>query len=435
MRDNIKRGAAAALCVALIAALIWGISGQIARRRYRIRLENMYERSYYSFVSCMDDLEVDLNKLMVTAAPEQELLLLSQVSRLAMEAERELTDLNVREEAVSGMMGFVNRLGDYCESLSETAAEGAPISDADRENLTAMLKRQAELGEMVRALDMDDLVGTGGEAVEPKAEDPDPFRAAVEPESEVPALIYDGPFSEGATGPARALPEETITQEIACSLAAAFVGQERVESVTEMQGIEGELPTYGVEVLTGDAGRLFLQITRQGGQVLMMMPETSPRETNYTVEQCRQSAEGFLRERGYGPMEAGYWQMYSGLVVFNFCAVQDGVRLYPDLVKVQVSMETGCVIGLEAGNYLRNHVQRELPECKLSQAEAVERVIGVDVTGVRLCVIPLLEKERFCYEVTGQRGEDKYLIYINAGNGRVENILKLLLEEDKEMVV
>ena len=121
--------------------------------------------------------------------------------------------------------------------------------------------------------------------------------------------------------------------------------------------------------------------------------------------------------------------------MFNFCAVLDGVRLYPDQVKVQVSMETGYVIGLEAGNYWRNHVERQLEEPVLTQAQAVDRVLGLEVTNVRLCVIPMLQKEKFCYEISGQRDNDRYLIYINALDGRVENILKLLLEEDKEMVV
>lgn len=434
MKDNAKRVLIAVLCVCLAGALIWAIAGQIAQSRYKLRLKSMYERSYYSFVGSMDELEVNLSKLMVTGAPEQEVLLLSRVSRLAEDTSREMASLSAGDESVSEMMDFVNRLGDYCAVLCQSAAEGQPISQTDRENLAAMLERQAELGEMVRRLDASVLTSLEMDEVEPGGQE-DPFSLSVEPETQVPALIYDGPFSQAATGEPKALGQETITQEIANSVAAAFLGTERVKSVASMHGIEGEIPTFGVQVETLDAGTLFVQVTKQGGKVLLVMPESSPKESNYTVEQCRQSAEGFLRERGFGAMEAGYWQMYSGLVVFNFCAVLDGVRLYPDQVKVQVSMETGYVIGLEAGNYWRNHVERQLEEPVLTQAQAVDRVLGLEVTNVRLCVIPMLQKEKFCYEISGQRDNDRYLIYINALDGRVENILKLLLEEDKEMVV
>ena len=40
----------------------------------------------------------------------------------------------------------------------------------------------------------------------------------------------------------------------------------------------------------------------------------------------------FLLDRGYGEMEANHYQVYDGLAVINFVAVQDGVLLYPCLL-------------------------------------------------------------------------------------------------------
>ncbi len=422
------------LCLALAAALVWAVAGQIARQRYLLRLRSMYERSYYSFVSSMDDLEVNLSKLMVTDAPEQELALLGEVSRLAQTSCRELSALPAGDEAVGELMGFVNRLGDYCDSLRVSVADGQPLSEADQESLFAMLGRQIELSEMMRALDVNRLTDIQAEIPEPDGEE-NPFYESIRPETELPALIYDGPFSQAAQGPLKGLGKESITQEIALSIAKAFVGENRVLSVSPGQELGGEIPCFGVQVETEDAGSLFLQITKQGGQVLLMMPERSPTQTRLGVEQCRQSAEAFLQERGFGPMEADYWQVYSGIVVFNFCALQDGVRLYPDLVKIQISLQDGQVIGFEAQNYLHNHTRRDLPQAKLTQAQALEKVKGLEILSCRLCVIPVWQQERFCYEVGGQRDGVRYLVYINAETGRVENLLKLLLEEDKEMVV
>ena len=62
MKDNAKRVLIAVLCVCLAGALIWAIAGQIAQSRYKLRLKSMYERSYYSFVGGMDELEVNLSK-------------------------------------------------------------------------------------------------------------------------------------------------------------------------------------------------------------------------------------------------------------------------------------------------------------------------------------------------------------------------------------
>ena len=72
-----------------------------------------------------------------------------------------------------------------------------------------------------------------------------------------------------------------------------------------------------------------------------------------------EAARAFLAARGYGEMHESYFSRYDGILTVNFAAVQDDVVLYPDLVKVQVSLRDGAVIGLEAGGYLRNHVARE----------------------------------------------------------------------------
>ena len=103
----------------------------------------------------------------------------------------------------------------------------------------------------------------------------------------------------------------------------------------------------------------------------MMVPEFSPGETNHSVDTCRASALAFLQSRQYGEVEPAYYQVNFGMVTFNFVPVQDGVRLYPDLIKVQVSLETGQVVGVEANNYLRNHVQRDFSAARMEPEAAV----------------------------------------------------------------
>ena len=94
-------------------------------------------------------------------------------------------------------------------------------------------------------------------------------------------------------------------------------------------------------------------------------------EARYTAEELLDTARAFLIEKGFGPMEMSYYSRFDGILTVNYAAVQDGVTLYPDLVKVQVSMRDGTVIGLEAGNYLRNHVERALEAPALTEEEAV----------------------------------------------------------------
>ena len=64
--------------------------------------------------------------------------------------------------------------------------------------------------------------------------------------------------------------------------------------------------------------------------------------------------------------------MYGGMATLSYAAVQDGVLLYPDLVKVQLRLDTLAVVGLEARHYLSSHTRRNslTPAVSRRQAEA-----------------------------------------------------------------
>jgi germination protein YpeB len=117
-------------------------------------------------------------------------------------------------------------------------------------------------------------------------------------------------------------------------------------------------------------------------------------------------------------VEISHYQVYDGMAVLNFAPLQDGVILYPDLVKVQLRMDTGEVVGLEAHHYLMNHARRENLDAALSLEEALGKAEGrLEKTEVRLCLIPYRQSERLCYEVRGEKDGQEYRLYIDASNG------------------
>ncbi|MDR0929154.1 MAG: germination protein YpeB, partial [Oscillospiraceae bacterium] len=111
-----------------------------------------------------------------------------------------------------------------------------------------------------------------------------------------------------------------------------------------------------------------------------------------------------------------------------------GVMLYPDLVKVQVRMDTGAVIGLEANNYWMNHVTRERLHPAITEDAARLAVSSkLTISAAQLCVIPLSDglgngrTEALCWEFDGQWNGDRYLIYIDAETGEELQVLKVVL--------
>jgi germination protein YpeB len=359
--------------------------------------------------------------------------LLSDLERQAADVQTNLAQLPLRHQAVTGAIKFVNQLGDYADTLSHGAAQGRPPSDQDLVQLEAMLNNCAQLNQQLRGIEGDIAAGRAlADADRLFWSDPvdasPPLERAANEGIEYPSLVYDGPFSDGrhAGAPLALAGMPEITPEQAVAAAEAFVGAERVRGATREVDAEGVIPAYGVAVRTDD-GVLNVEVSRQGGQVLWMTPETASYGSGLDLSACVLRAYEFLGDRGYGHMEPSYWQAYGGLAVISFAAVQDGVLLYPDLVKVQLRMDTGTAVGLEANNYLMNHRVRDGLAPALTKEAAAQMVsarLAVDRT--RLCVIPVEGGERLCYEFGGAWGGRYYLVYIDANLGEEVNILQII---------
>ena len=110
--------------------------------------------------------------------------------------------------------------------------------------------------------------------------------------------------------------------------------------------------------------------------------------------------------------------------------------LYPDLVKLQLSMRDGRVIGADAKGYLKNHRARAIGDIALNAQQAMERV-GSRLTAesARLCVIPKNKKEYLCYEISATDGEDQFLSYIDARTGVERDLMRVLNEDNGRLVM
>ena len=59
----------------------------------------------------------------------------------------------------------------------------------------------------------------------------------------------------------------------------------------------------------------------------------------------------------------------------------------------------------------------------------------MDVTASRLCIIPLNSGEALCYEFEVALDDARYLMYIDANDGRERRLLKRISEPDGELVM
>ncbi len=435
-RDYV-RAALWAAC-ALLAALTVLVFKQASDvQALRTRLSAVYQKAFYETCELMEGMAANLRKLLVTGSAQQEQMLLSEIARQSQGAQDNLAQLPLGEGAVSATIKFVNQAGDFSTALAGRLAGGGAIGDADYETISTLSQSAGELavglGELLTRYE-------GGEDVFALGEDSsgaESLYPLTEPATSYPVLLYDGPFSDAAGQTEyRALEGlEDVDRAGAERALRSFLG---ADAVTQLR-FEGEssIPVACYEFsVTANGYDLSAGVTRAGGMVLYMLPNADVTARNLSDQQGVEAARAFLTSRGYGRMQESYFSRYDGILTVNFAAVQGDVTLYPDLVKVQVSLEDGSIIGLEAGGYLRNHVERDLALPALSEQEALARLGGrLTAKSARLCVIPENADEYLCYEISASGEGGDYLVYIDAQTGAEREILQLVSDENGALVM
>ena len=125
-----------------------------------------------------------------------------------------------------------------------------------------------------------------------------------------------------------------------------------------------------------------------------------------------------------------------GVVTINYVYESDGVIYYPDMVKVTVCQESGKVTGYEGSDYYINHTERDIELPKLNSGEASKKVSdSIGIITARLCLIPVGEKEVLAYEFMGNVEEETYFVYINAVNGRQEELFMVVNSADGQLLI
>ena len=435
MEHEGKRGAPRALLFALTLALgaSLAVNGTQAARNRALSAEQTAQRQREAadVTAAMADIEVNLAKLLLASGAEQSVALLGETALLAQHVESGLARLPIDGERAGGMMKFAGQIGDYAMTLATQASRGGMLTSDDEAQIARMLTACRALN---AHLAQEGVLTVDAQAAQTAQADSGAQGGAQEG-VEYPSLIYDGPFSDGRrTGLALGLTGEAITREQARQAAARFAGT-TADRVQDAADSGGTFEAYGFTARAQE-GSVSVQVTRQGGHLLWMVPEQAAFAQRLTQEECLSRAHVYLADVGFGEMEPCFVQSYDGMTVANFASVQDGVLLYPDQVKVQVSMDSGAVVGAECSQYLTNHAARSGLEPQVSEERARQMLSGrLEVEESRLCVIPQTDGERLCWSFKGTFGGAAYYVFIDAKTGEAADILRVAQTADGETAI
>lgn len=430
----------------------FAVQGHLRAAQYRRLLDNGYRHAFAELTTAAGELDVSLQKAAYATSPALFSVLCAQTYTKAMAAQSALGELPYGNIELEQTAAFLAKTGDYALALAGAAETGQVCTQEHRDTLQSLSQSAAEISAVLERIQADLSAGTlEPESVEEarerliaagqegeQVESGSAFQTAEAGFPEVPSLIYDGPFSEHLSNRSPRMLEgmPQVDEQTAKEAAASFLGL-RSDIFTLTSSGEGALPIYGFTALV-DGGELYIEVTKQGGQILQLLSSRPIGEQTLTRREGYDAAAAFLSHRGFQDMYPSYAITQNGLLTIHFAARQDGVYCYPDLVKVQVALDTGDVVGFEAHGYLMNHGARDLSAPTLSAEQASEQVPdSLSVLSTQLALIPTGgEYEVLCHEFKCQSENGSHvLIYVNAQTGEQERILLLLEDESGTLVI
>ena len=439
------------LAAAFAVTAGFALQGHRRAEGYRQLLQNGYEHAFSELTTAVSELDTALQKGVYATSPALISSLCTEIFGKAMSAQMAIGELPYGNVELEQTASFVAKVGDYAMALSRSAAVNGGYSDTERETLRGLsesasalsgllLSLQEELYDgTVRLEDLEAVQARLSAATEEGQELAGGSFQTIEADfPEVPTLIYDGPFSEHLTGrsPKQLEGRGQVTEEESRQAAADFLGL-KSDLFTLASTGEGQLPTYGFSALV-DGGELYVEVTRAGGLVVELMNSRAVGEAALSQEEGAQAAQDFLSQKGYTDLAPTYYIQQTGTLTVNFAAVQEGVLCYPDLIKVEVALDSGRIVGFEAAGYLMNHTRRDLaaPAVSLEEAQA-EVSPDLTVLSTALTLIPTGgEYEVLCHEFKCESPDGRhYLVYVNAQTGEEERILLLLEDENGTLVL
>ena len=400
--------------------------------------ENSYNMAFYSLVDYVENVETYLAKSLISSTPEHGAETLTNVWREANLAQSYLARLPIESQELENTEKFLNQVSDYSYSLSRKNIYNESLSDEDLKNLKDLHNYSVELKNTLNQLSEDinsgrikwnelSNKGTVAFAQQVSTQTNDSFSNLEENFHEYSGLIYDGAFSEHITSSEKkGLTGNDIDEETAKQKVSEFVGQENIKEIQSLGFSENAtIPEYNFSVKTNLENDITISVSKKGGHIIYMNSNRTVNSEIISQEEANEKGKEFLNNKGLNNMKETYYLKQDGIVTINYAYTQNDVVVYSDLIKVKVALDNGVVLGIETTGYLNNHTQRDTSKVKISKEEAKKTLNkDLEISSEGLAIIPTeYNTEILCYEFKGKVDDREFLVYINAENGREEDIL------------
>lgn len=397
-------------------------------KTYKTQLENSYMKSFYEMVDNVNTLEINLSKVIATTSIDSQRELLSNIYDSCRLGISNINVLPIRYNNLSEINKFFNTTGGFAYSLLQENFDGNIITEDDFEQINNIYSKtreiQYDLNIYLSQLQYDYSILND---VNFDSENDSDFSAGIvdveSSSSQVPTLIYDGPFSDSVLNKEiLGLPDITYSvEQIEGNLHKIFTGF----SIYYLGETNGKFETYNFDI-KGDID-LYVSVTKKGGMILDITAFGSGEGNKLSLSEGLDLAETFASDVGIDDMHTVWHQQSGNILYVNLAPIVDHVIYYSDLIKVKVDLALGLVVGWEGVNYATNHIDRTFVD-GVGILEGEKNLSNqLTVLERNLCIIPdKFVGEIYAYEYICSWQDYTYYIYLDSRTGNEVNILRVI---------
>lgn len=407
-------------------------------KRQKNLVQDEYNKSIYLAVSYINNVEVDLAKLLVTSTPKMSAVTLADIWKQANLAKECLEQIPVGQNSMANASKYLTQVSDFSYTLMKQNISDIKLTEEEYEKLKHIYEDSSKLSSKMSdiyddlnagRIKWDELEKIGNEKL-PDNDISNSISEVGKTFQNYEGLIYDGAFSDHLlSSEPKFLSQKEISEDDAKKyIEEVILNDEKIEKIEFKGESNGKIELYNFDVTLDSKQKRTISITKNDCKLYLMIGDKKVKEQNISVDEAKKRGMEFLNKLGIDNMIETYYQKTENMIVINYAATQDGVILYPDLIKVKISLDDGKVYGVEAAGYIFNHTTRNNLRPSISQEKAKSILnSSLEIISSDMALIPTeSNSEILTYEFKGKIDNREFLIYINADNAREEKVLLVI---------
>jgi spore germination protein len=433
--------AIAVLVIGIAGTAYWGYQEHREKTAILINAENNYQRAFHDLTYQIDLLNDKIGTTLAMNSRSSLSPQLAEVWKITSQAHGDVGQLPLTLLPFNKTEEFLANIGNFSYKAAIRDLDKEPLTEKEYSTLKTLYRQSGEIQQDLRQVQymvlknnlrwMDVELALATEKGKTDNTIIDGFKTVEK--------TVEG-YSETDFGPAqinlqirdenfKKLQGKKISKNDAIKITRRYASLGNAGKVkVEENGKGSDYGFYSVSILDPKTNlEASMDITKKGGYPIWFLLDRDVKKQVISLNDASNKAITFLKDNKFTNLDLFESAQYDNIGVFTFVGNQDGVRIYPDAIKMKVALDNGVIIGFSAEDYLKSHKTRKIPEAGITLEEAKKKINPnlkiMDQT--KAVILNELNAEVLCYEFLGVLGEDTYRIFINAEDGTEEKVEKL----------